>query len=389
LVKGLILEYIKTTKSSDGEIMFHLITHEQKEFSLSQQAIERKESELSDLNIKWYRVHYLSGSLLILKKAINFIQTFFIALKIKWQHKPVAIVGFLAIAGGFSYLLSKLLRLKLVVYCFEPHSEYMIDFKIWKTSSLKYKLLKKFEKLQIINADHIIVPNNYSRSLVESYKPSAKIYVCPISISTDHMTFDSAARNRIRKNLNIENRMVIIYTGKFGGIYHSSDEVVEFFSRLYSQNNLFFFYIITPNLDELQNSIAKYKLSQQSVHASLTVSYDELNQHISAADIGFVALPSLPSQIYRTPVKTAIYLSCGLPYIVNKNIGEDDSIALNKNIGVVIKDLNEDPVLINNKITELLKKDPAQLRLRCRSEAENTRSIAAARVVLSEIFSEL
>lgn len=389
LVKGLILEYLKTYKATGQEFFFHLLTHEQKEFTLSAEQIAAKKNDLLNFNIKWYPVKYRSGTFIILKKAFNFLQTFFIALKIKWNHKPVAIMGFLAIAGGYSYILSKLLNLKLIVYCFEPHSEYMIDFDIWKRSSLNYKLLKKFESLQIKNSEFIVVPNNETKLLVEQSRSSVNLFVCPISISTDTMLFDAGARERIRRSLNAEQRTVIIYTGKFGGIYYSSDEVIGFFSKLYKENNSLFFYVITPNLEDIKNSISKYNLPSDSIHVSLTVNYSELNEHISAADIGFVALPSLPSQKYRTPVKTAIYLSCGLPYIVNKGIGEDDLVAAEKNVGIVIDDLEESSLVVINKINNLLSGDIKKLHEHCREEAVNTRSIGAANAVLNKIFSQL
>ncbi len=389
LIKGLILEYLKTHKEPGQELVFHLLTHEQKEFTLSAGAIEVKKTELLTFNIKWYPVKYRSGTFIILKKTFNFLQTFFIALKIKWNYKPVAIMGFLAIAGGYSYILSKLLNLKLIVYCFEPHSEYMIDFGIWKRSSLNYKLLKQFELLQIKHSEFIVVPNNDTKLLVERSRNSANIFVCPISISTDAMLFDQVARARIRKTLNAEQKTILIYTGKFGGIYYSSDDVIGFFSKLYQENRSLFFYVITPNITEIKNSISKYNLPADSIHISLTVDYSELNQHISAADIGFVALPSLPSQKYRTPVKTAIYLSCGLPYIVNKGIGEDDAIALRKNVGIVIDDLNESPTQVVKKINDLLSVDFKELHQRCREEAVNTRSISSANEVLNKIFSRL
>lgn len=387
LVKGLILEYLKTY--TEQEFVFHLITHEQKEFVLSLDKIEKKRTELKNSGIEWYPIKYRSGAFLILKKAFNFIQTFFISQKIKRNYKPVAIMGFLAIAGGYSYILSKLLNLKLIVYCFEPHSEYMIDFNIWKRSSLKYKLLKKFESLQIKNAGYIVVPNNDTKSLVEKSGTKGKILVCPISINTNTMVFDEGARSRIRKALNAENKTIIIYTGKFDGIYYSADEVTGFFSKLYRENNSLFFYVITPNIDEIRSGISKYKLPADAVSVSLTVNYAELNQYVSAADIGFVALPPLPSQKYRTPVKTAIYLACGLPYIVNKGIGEDDKIAASKNVGIVIEDLEESPEVVAKKINTLLSGDLIKLHQRCREEAVSTRSIDAAHSVLNSIFSEL
>ncbi len=389
LIKGLILEYLLALQGQDGNYYFHLITHEHKEYALTPKQQDYKKIDLLKKSIRWYPIKYVSGNFKILKKVFNFLHTFFITLSIKLKYKPIAIVGFLAIAGGFSYILSRILNLKLIVYCFEPHSEYMADFKVWRRNGLKYCLLKRFEYLQIKKSAYIVIPNNHTKLFIENIRTSSNVFVCPISIDTNAMIFDPAARERIRNNLNITNKQVMIYTGKFGGIYFSSDVVINFFARLYQQNNNLFFYIITPNTEEIKQSLSKYKLPLHNIYLSNTVRYDELNQSLSAADIGFVALPPLPSQKYRTPVKTAMYLSCQLPYIVTEAVGEDDLIAITNSVGIVIENLNESPELIVNKITNLLSNDLSGLKKRCRNIAESTRSISVASSTLNQIFSDL
>ncbi len=389
LVKGLMLEYLQELKTNENKFTFQLITHEQKEFALTPTDVLTKKKELLQYNIKWYPVKYRSGSFLLLKKVFNFLQTFFIALSIKRKHNPVAIMGFLSISGGYSYILSKFLRLKLIVYCFEPHSEYMADFKIWTKSSLKYKLLKRFETLQLKHSHYVVVPNAFTKVFVEQINNTAPVFICPISIDTNQIVFNESAGKEIRRKINADGKTVVIYTGKFGGIYYSSDDVMRFFKSLHQQDSKLFFYIITPNVDAVKQSVEKYKLPDSSFYLSLTVDYNKLNEHVSAADIGFVALPPLPSQKYRTPVKTAIYLSCGLPYIVNKSIGDDDLIALKENIGVVIDNLNENPAQIANRITQLLDNNVSDLKIRCRNYAVKYRSTSTATLILNKIFTEI
>lgn len=389
LVKGLILDYLKGLQTNENNFWFHLITHEQKEFELPPSEVTLRKNELLNHNIKWHPVKYRSGNFLLFKKAFNFLQTFFIARSIKRNYKPAAILGFLSIAGGYSYMLSKLLHLKLIVYCFEPHSKYMVDFNIWPKTSLKYKLLSRFEYLQLKHAVYTVVPNNFTKALAEEVNKNSKIFVCPISIDTDLMVFDGAGREKIRNKINANGRTVLIYTGKFGGIYYSSDEIVSFFNELHKHNGNLFLYIITPNEAEVKQSIKKYKLAEGTYNISGMVNYIELNQHVSASDIGLIAVPSLPSQKYRTPVKTAIYLSCGIPYIVNKNIGDDDQIALRENIGLVIEDLNEDPSTLSDRISKFLSDGGPDLKIRCRNYAITHRGTSTATAILQKIFSEI
>jgi UDP-N-acetylglucosamine:LPS N-acetylglucosamine transferase len=384
LAKGLVLEYLLSMDKKD-QFFFHFITHEHKEYHLGPDTIKKRKEELAEKNIFWYPVDYRNGGLVLINRVLNFIGTFFIARKIKKRYAPKAIMGFLSIPGAFCYLLSKWLHLKLIVYCFEPHSDYMADFKIWKKTGLKYRLLHLFEKKQLEHAEEIVVPNRHTEKLASLLKKeNARLHICPVCIDTDLMQFDSKAREQIRSQLGIGDKTVIIYTGKFDGIYYSADEVIAFFKKLYDHDQHLYFYIITPNAEEVRKSLSNHKLPDSAIHVSGTVAYGSLHKHISAADIGFVALPPLPSQKYRTPVKSAIYLSCGIPYLVNKNIAEDDVIAVEKNVGVVINDLDEDPSAVVSKIKELLSDN--EHHNRCRTEAVKTRSIPVTKAILEKIF---
>ena len=388
LLKGLMLEYLLRINKTNTEYKFHLITHEQKMFKQSKEQIYNTKISLLKSNIHWYPINYKTGNFLLVKKLINFIQSFIISVKIKFKFKPKGIVGFLPIAGGYSYIISKLLNIKLIVFCFEPHSEYMADFGIWKKNSLKYKLLNKFEKLQIKNATHITLPTNYSIELANKINPNNQKYYLPISVDTELFKFDKEARNTIRKKISASNKTVIIYTGKFGGIYYSFNVIFNFFNSLYAINNNYFFYVITPNYTEIINTLKKNQ--DENYFISPPVEYEKLNEHLSAADIGLIAIPPYPSQKYRTPVKTGLYLSCGLPYIVNKGVAEDDIIAESENVGIAIQNIEEiNAIEVNNKITTLLSEESQKLMERCRNTAIKHHDTELSVKTLKTIFEKI
>ncbi len=390
LLKGLMLEYMIKTAQNNSSYIFHLISHEQESFKLSEIQAKKLKDELLKINIYWYPINYISGKYLLLKKLINFIQSFIICYKINKKHNPHAIIGFLSIAGAFSFIISKILKLKLGIFCFEPHSGYMLDFKRWKKYSLKYILLNKFEYWQIKYATHMVLPTNYSIDLANKINSKSKKYLVPISIDTDKFTFSVEGRQRIRNEINANEKFVIIYTGKFGGIYYTSSEVLLFFSNLLKTNSKYFLYIITPHFDEVVKNICSFDIPKGSYFISKEVPYDELKDHISASDIGLIAIPSLPSQKYRTPVKTGIYLSCGVPYIINKGIAEDDILAQQSNVGLVVDSLSLISFdNLNQEIISLLSEEISDLRNRCRKVAIENRglqnSISALESILKEI----
>jgi glycosyltransferase involved in cell wall biosynthesis len=304
---------------------------------------------------------------------------------LKLKHRPKKIIGFLPVAAGLSAILAPVLRLKLIVYCFEPHSEYMADFGIWKRNSLKFLLLRKYEMEQVEIASHIIVPTIHTRELVKKMNPYIKASLLPISIDTDQNHPDAESRMRLRQQLKINDKKVLLYMGKFGGIYYDIDTLIQFLNKF--DHLEFHVLIISSDKKNIDEFIEAENLDKSFFTVLDYIPYDQIYRFISAADMGIVAVPPLPSQKYRTPVKTGLYLACGIPYLVNEGIAEDDMIALKYNIGSVVHDfMDADIRMLTNSINELLS-DP-DLPNRCRKLAIQFRSHHYAVKLIETILSE-
>ena len=386
LVKGLMLQYL-ISMSQSQTYFFHLITHEQKNFELNNTQKDERIKELEQQNISWYPVKYHTGKFLMLKKLFDFIKAAFICAKIRLKFKAKVIIGFLPIASGYSAILAPVLNLKLITYCFEPHSEYMADFKIWSRQSLKYVLLRKYEMEQIQISKSLIVPTNYTSQFVEKINPYAKKYVFPISVDTDKNIFDASFRNEFREKRKIQNKKVILYLGKFGGIYYDIPGFIDFLYkfRTFPQYHAL---IISPDADKINSYLTEQKYDLSFFTILNFIPYDEIHKYISCADLGVVAVPVFPSQKYRTPVKTGLYLSCGIPYLINKGIAEDDLIAIREKVGVAVTDiLNTDMVEMDNAVNDLLKSE--KLAERCRNVAVKYRSHTKAVEVLEKVLEDI
>jgi glycosyltransferase involved in cell wall biosynthesis len=86
------------------------------------------------------------------------------------------------------------------------------------------------------------------------------------------------------------------------------------------------------------------------------------------------------------PIKLGEYLACGLPVLAMSEIGDTDSIILDYNVGVIIKDENE---LLNDlgKIIELT--SVPNIKLKCRKAAEQRLSLATSANKYYNIYSNL
>lgn len=358
-----MLKYlIKLQQSEIGQHTFHLITFEQSTYALNDEGYSKLKDELEiNHSIIWYPKKYnTGGALMLFKKAYDFLSAFLLAFKLKSNVKLESIIGFTSISGAIASFISRLLKLKLVLLNIEPHSDYMADFGFWSKKSIKYKLLKYFEDKMIIWADKIAVPTmNAYRELI---RPSldGKLYFVPTCIDTNDFNFNEGKRNEIRDSIGVPSgAKVVLYLGKFGGIYYTIDQAAEAFLEIQGQSENIFFYVITPDDEDQVKSIFKDNGLAGNSFVRGRINYEEISGHISAADFGIMLVPSYPSQKFRCPIKTANYLACGIPYIITPSIGDDSYLAEAEHIGIVIKDdsqINLDISVDQNYLQQSVKK---------------------------------
>lgn len=378
LVDGLILTYLKQLNPLDAGTSIFLITQEQAPYAVDKQSKKKLQNELADYGIVWKPFTYHNGKFLIIKKVWDFSRTAFYIFRLRLTKRPQRIIGFLPIAGAYAAILGKVLRMKSYVYCYEPHSQYLVDFGTWKKASAKYKLLQYFERFQVRRATEIVVPTSHAETLIKKWKPKGKITVLPISVDTElfRPLKNEIKTSSIKFELGFsENDTVLIYTGKLGGLYYSAEELAVFLKALANLDDSYRFLIITNNsVEEVQNEFTKALIDTNRFKILPPVPYTELPWYINVADMGLLAIPPNPSQKYRTPVKTGLYLACGIPYLTCIGIAEDDVLAVQENIGVVVPEMT--PTYADGcyrDIQQLLtsKKD---LISRCNSVAHDQRS---------------
>lgn len=392
LFNGLIYQYVLAHQHEHPlKYRYHLITEEQQAYAMSNEEQQKVHQELALLDIVWHPLPYRGGQFILLKKAWNFIGLFFKLWGIKRREKTKVIIGFLAIAGGYAYIISRILRMKLMVFCFEPHSLYMKEFGIWSEKSLKYKILNKMEYLQATRADYVVGPTIHTINLLKKWKSQAQLFRVPISIDTNKFTFSETSKQRIRSQYNIpEDRYLLLYLGKFGGIYFNEKEVATFCKRLIEADSRIFLFTISPNpIKDIVQAYTDAGISETDFLVLDKIPYEEIEGYISTCDIGLVAIPPLNSQKYRTPVKIGNYLSCGIPFIINRGVADDDILAEEEHVGVVFESLDKKEMEKPLATLKLLMNEPKDtLRQRCRAAAIKHRGLQNSVLVLDKIISE-
>ncbi len=389
LFQNLMLEYLRTIVKSHGT-HFHLITFEQSHYALTNHELKREKALLKKEGIFWFPQSYRGGKFIVIKKVIEISNIVMLVGKLKYQYDVQFIFSFANIAASIGIFCSRLFSIPMLIYCFEPHSDYLVELGIWKRSSLKYRISKFIEMYAGENADYVLASTKYVVDLLYSIKAKGKVIRAPVSVNENSFVYKPDGREKIRSKYNVEDRLVLLYLGKFGYLYYN-DEIPQLCRTLYGHIKNMFFLIVTSNDNNcIQRMFQDEGLPRDSYAITGNLSYDEVKDYISAADIGLSGVPPTPAQKYRSPTKVAEYLLCGLPYITCKGVSEDDVYATENNVGVVLKSFSREHVMENiANINALLSEQKESLRNRCRKVGIEYRGMTNIDELLSKVFDEV
>lgn len=374
LVEPLMLDYLLRLQALDAQRQVLLFTEERSIPVLSAALSAR----FMELRITWIPLFYrVEGRQWAQKLRIAW-RVFFIARRFLQPFADRKLLGYLSFAGSYAVLLKLLGLGKCITVCFEPHSLYMLEMRIWGRRSLKYLVTRSLEQLQMRYADELVVPTTAVRDHVMAAGRKKLPELKAITIVVEDAAFNAAARERLRLLHAFGSDTVLCYVGKFGGIYHGVDEYLQFVLQVASSVPWTRFLVITQQ--EWVDVIGEHPLRRSLGDRLLVippVPPAELPAWLSAADLGVIAVPPTPAQAFRTPVKTAYYWAAGLPIIIPEGVSDDHRIAFEQRVGIVVNDLPLNNMETFIKAMEGFRaEDPYEVRARCFATAEQHRDTA-------------
>ena len=370
LYQNLVHQYILEQSRLNPMFEFDLITFEQKKYALSHDAIELEKARLSQFGIRWSPLTYHSGNFMLAKKLWDFGSALGRSIAIRWRRKPSMIIAFANTSAAISVILSQLLRIPMMVYSYEPHSEFLVEFGIWKRGGLRHQILRKLEWAAARRSKFILTGTRHMVQFLTG-KTKAELIWAPSAVDPSVFQHSPEARIELRDKHIPTDKKVLIYVGKFGGIYYD-DEIIQF-CKAFTRTEEWFVVVLTPENHPQIISRFEDSIGSNFLISEAKTPY-EVARWLSAADIGLSAIPPLPSQKFRSPVKVGEYLLCGLPYITCSQVSEDDSWARKHGVGVVLEDLSfSTGEQALNQLDELFSQ--SDLAKKCRETGLEYRSI--------------
>jgi hypothetical protein len=388
LIQAYTLPYVRLiSEEIDPKDKIYLITQEQEDRKMSIDELVQIRERLRMQGIRLILLSYRKSDLLNMLGWIpNGIYLFFLVLfgRIRYIH------AWCATAGAVGYVLSKLTFRPLVVDSYEPHAEVMLETGTWEKKSPYFKLLFLLERLQGKHAKALIT---CTADMKEYCKRKFNIliknqWVKPACVNLDQFNFEKRKIPDILRSLKLDDKIVGVYAGKFGGLY-LTQEVFDFIavaSRYWGDK--FRMLLLTNELDESLDAWKKKAGIPDGVILKEFVPHDKVAYYMGLGDFGISPYNPVPSRKYSAPIKNSEYFALGLPVVITNNIADDSRLIEEHELGAVLKELNDTEYLSAVKKIDRMLSDYTieELYHKIRPFAERLKNFSIAKKIYRELY---
>lgn len=379
--------YIKECLNSD-KYDIYLISYESENYPLTAQQRELV-SKWRQQGLHWTKLKWNPGTNFI-AKGVDITKGFLAVLyfRIKGCRHYISLAS---VAGTFLYLYSRVIKIKLFLYSYEPHSEYAIDNKMWANNSLQFRVSNYLEREMAKHASVVASGTVFmERRLKNEMDIKGSFFKLPTVVDDGKFKYSEYWRKEIRKELGLSDHVkVLFYPGKFGGLYYN-EETIFLFKWILEEDKDFHFLIITPNpKEEIVDLMAKSDIDS-SFFTIIKVDYENIHKYYSAADFAVIAVPPGPSKKFISNIKVGEYLCAGLPFLITHGVSEDYLYAKQKKVGVVVDDFSRDAIKKSiPRLQQYFKYDKVALREHCRNVGLNYRGFKKLNKIFNHALQEL
>ncbi len=293
-------------------------------------------------------------------------------------------------AGMIGYILSLLTLKSLIIDSYEPHAETMVENGVWKKNGMVYRLLFFFEKKLTKKAKYLIATTEGMKSYakVNYHFYGNNIFVKPACVNLALFSEANLKNNKLIQELNLQDKIVGVYAGKFGGIYLEK-EIFDFFKVAENHWGDRFRSLILSTHTKLE--ISTYETKSEINPDTIVhrfVAHHDIPNYMGLGDFGITPVKPIPTKRYCTPIKDGEYWALGLPVVITKDISDDSDIIKKHVIGSVLEELNKDNYLKAIKEIDVLLKNNTRMELynKIRPIAEKYRNFDIAEKVYKEIY---
>ncbi len=249
------------------------------------------------------------------------------------SYLPTAVVDVVA---------SILPRSRLVFDCRGMLGDEYVDAGYWTKDRLEYRILKRYERRAFRRADGVVVLTDKLRRMARDggwLGPRTKIASIPCCVDLKRFQFDGLARQQRRLELGLKERLVLAYSGSLGSWYEEPTMAVfAGHLRRLAPCPVSVLVLTHHDASALVALLRSAGFAAKDVLVK-KVAPSEMPSYLSAGDLALSFIQSCFSKQGSSPTKVAEYLACGLPVVLNGDIGDQADLAVEHDACLVLPTL--------------------------------------------------
>ena len=192
----------------------------------------------------------------------------------------------------------------------------------------------------------ICVSHNLKQLLTQRHHltddQARRLWVFPTSASRKEFYFDPAKRQRIRTELAIGDRFLVIYSGNLRGPWQVPAKLVEAFVLIKRYRPSAQFLILTPEGDRryIEGELERAGVSRED-HRFHSCQHMDVVDYLCASDLGLLLRERHVMNEVASPGKFAEYALSGLPILTTEGIGDFSAQVRDSALACVLPDVSD------------------------------------------------
>lgn len=370
-----VIPYLK--ELSNAGLRFTLLSFEREHAYTGKGRAQCRElqRELADHRIEWHWLRYhkrpsLPATMFDVAQGIRLGRRLIRRNNIELVHARSHVPARMALA------LKRRFGLKFIFDVRGLMADEYVDAGHWQKDSIYYSITKASERKALAAADGVVTLTGAIWPFLEKsdgLRGREVVHeVVPCCADLSLFTFDPEARARVRKDLNVEDRFVLVYSGSIDGWY-LTEEMADFFVTLREREpRAHLLWLTTGSHERIRNLMQQRGLTEKdfTVYAAAPRA---VAAYLSASDAGLAFIKPCFSKLASSPTKYAEYLACGLPLVINRGVGDSDSLGEEHKVAAMVDKFTSDEYA-----------SAADELLRLSADVENTRR--RTRAVAEKLF---
>lgn len=215
---------------------------------------------------------------------------------------------------------------------------------------------------QLSKADHILTVTEELKDLLDKRYPDINIRektsVIPTGVDIDKIYYSENIREKVRKELNLQDKFVMIYIGNAYYSWQNVYRTIEAFRLIKNKVKPSAFLILLIRKEDhpiVIDFIRELGISKNDYLLSV-VPHDSIRSYLNAADLGVLLRhPHIMNEV-ASPGKLGEYLAAGLPVFTTKVVAKYPEEISKNNYGIILNDMDDDEEILK-KIVPFLKYD--------------------------------